>query len=163
MSQVAVPEEDIIVTDPGWIAYFAATGPPDNQPATANPWLGDWWAALAVQDDNDYLSSPHEPTSSVYVTKLNGIVNPEDLDGDWTMKFRAGKPSGITGQLNLTVQLRMNYTDETDDNTLGELLAEMIVEDISDTLTDYEMVVPNTETIGTGDGLYFRIIADYVP
>ena len=165
MTQIAQPESDTLVDD--WdnhlgdgIALFASL--------RITP-LGDDPDPPTAFIDDTFIVSETEPSGDVYVTKLEEVVNPESVFESWILKFRAEKMIDDATQLDLRVQLREGYVDETDQ---GELIFEELFESIAFGIQDFEMTmtVPDPvtpdgtpdidpSTIDTSD-LFVRLVAD---
>ena len=163
MTQIAQPESDAFIDD--WDREFG-----DGQDLFSSmritP-LGDDPDPPEDFIDQTFIVSETGPVSDVYVTKLEEVINPEEL-GDWVLKFRAQKMKNTAVNLDLTVQLRQLYVDEADQ---GDLIFEEVFENIPFGFTDFEMNMSVADPI-TPDGgdvdpisidtaeLFVRLIAD---
>ncbi len=121
--------------------------------------------------DDTFIISETEPMGDVYVTKLRDFINPEDLGDEWKIKFRAQKQSTSGVVLDLTVQLREDYVDETDEDSRGDLIFEQVFENIANGFQDFEVVMTVPDAINPDGGdinptsidtskLFVRLVAD---
>ena len=71
-----------------------------------------------VADDNDYIQSPLTPSNAVVVIKLSAVTDPISSSGH-TWRYRYGKNASAGDQIDITVEIRQGYVNES---TLGTLI-----------------------------------------
>jgi hypothetical protein len=111
-------------------------------------------------DDADYIRTVLSPTDDVYVTKLTSLTDPS-ASTSHTLQYRYGKSSAGGEQINLIVQLRQGYVDES---TMGTLIAEWTHTDIGSgwTLASQSLTGTQADSISNYGDLYIRIVGDSV-
>lgn len=113
-----------------------------------------------IASDTDYISSEGDPVTSPYVTGLSEVTNPEAAEGDQTVRYRYRKPDLAAAQVDLTVELREGYVDES---TKGALIASQVHEDVpADVFIAGSFVLEPFESslIVDYSDLYLRFVAD---
>lgn len=113
-----------------------------------------------VASDADYVQSGLAPSADVYVTKLSAVEDPQSSSGH-TVRYRYGKNASGGAQINLTVELRSAYTNES---TQGTLIASWSHTDVSDVLATAAQTLAGAEadSITSYGNLYLRFSATQV-
>ena len=111
--------------------------------------------------DSDYIRTQLSPTNDVYVTKLTALVDPQ-LSTGHLLTYRYAKEAASGDQVDLTVQLRSFYVNES---TLGTQIAEWVHTDIPSGWTQVQQILSGAEadaisTAAYVDELYVRIIGN---
>ncbi len=142
-------------------------GRPSEDISVGN-WLDEGAAASSIYasidetaaNDTDYVTSETGPASSVYVTKLSSIEDPS-ASINHIMKYRYKKNAQSGCQIDLTIQLRQDYTNE---GSQGTLLASAFHVDVASAWTTASYGLSGSETNDISDygSLYFRIYGDQV-
>lgn len=112
---------------------------------------------VSPANDADYIKSVANPANAVYVTKLTSVVDPQ-LSTGHIVRWRRGKDPASGGeQIDLTVELRQGYTNES---SLGTLIASKTVNNIAAAFTDDSMTLSGAEADAITDyaNLYLRFI-----
>ena len=111
-------------------------------------------------DDTDYIKSPLAPSNAAYVTKLSSVEDPQSSTGH-ILRYRYSKNAAGGAQIDLTVQLRQGYVNET---TQGTLIAQVVLTNISETFTTgtYTLSAAEADSITNYADLYVRIVANQV-
>ncbi|MCC2626388.1 MAG: hypothetical protein K0S14_38 [Thermomicrobiales bacterium] len=111
-------------------------------------------------DDADYVQSALAPTSDVYAVDLGTLEDPVSSTGH-VIRYRYKKSAASGAQVDLTVQLRQGYVNES---SLGTLIEEWVHTDISDTITAAAQTLGATEadSITNYADLQLRFVANQV-
>jgi hypothetical protein len=115
----------------------------------------------AVSDDADYVQSALAPTSDVYAVDLGTLEDPVSSTGH-VVRYRYKKNAAGGAQIDLTVQLRQGYVNES---TLGTLIATAGTHtNISDTITagSYTLSGAEADAITNYADLQLRFVANQV-
>jgi hypothetical protein len=114
----------------------------------------------AVASDSDYVRSAVAPTNDVIVFRLSDIEDPLSSSGH-VLRWRRAKDAAGGAQIDMTVQLRQGYVNES---TLGTLIASKAVTAISETFTDDSITLSGAEAdaITNYADLFVRILANQV-
>lgn len=114
----------------------------------------------SVASDADYIRSPTNPNTEVYVARLTSLTDPVSSSGH-VLRVRAGTDQAAGGnQIDLTAQLRQGYTNE---GSPGTLIATLTQANISQgSFTDYSVTLSGAEADSITDYtvLYVRIVLD---
>lgn len=110
-----------------------------------------------VADDSDYIRSPQAPSSHVTVIDLQNGTDPVSSTGH-VFRWRYNKDAAGGGTINLVVELRQGYVNES---TLGTLITSQTVNNITDTWTTGVYTLNGTEadTISDYTALSVRFVA----
>jgi hypothetical protein len=114
----------------------------------------------SVADDADYVQSALAPTSDVYAVDLGTLEDPVSSTGH-VIRYRYKKNASGGAQIDLTVQLRQGYVNES---SLGTLIEEWVHTNISDTITAAAQTLGGTEAdaITNYADLQLRFVANQV-
>ena len=115
----------------------------------------------ASPDNDDYAQSEVSPTASPVVFAL-GVGGDAGLSIGHTMRYRYGKVITGSGEtVNLTVQLRQGYTNESDQ---GTLIAEWTHSNITEALVTAEqrLTTAQADSITNYGTLFARLVAEAV-
>lgn len=109
-------------------------------------------------DDADYVRSAVGPSNAVYVTKLTARSDPAASTGH-IIRYRYSKDAPDGDLIDLTVQLREGYVDES---TPGTLIHEASHTDIGSSWTDGSFTLTGGEADSITDytSLYLRFVAN---
>ena len=112
----------------------------------------------STASDADYIKTGAAPTNDVYVTALSTLEDPVSSSGH-VVRFRYSKDAASGAQIDLTVQLRQGYTNES---SLGTLIASTAVTNISNSWTDGSFTLSGAEadSITNYGSLYLRFVAN---
>lgn len=108
--------------------------------------------------DSDYIKSPLAPTSDVYVTKLTSVEDPQVHTGH-KIRYRYQKNASGGATINLTVELRQGYVNES---TMGTLIKDWQHNDIGNGWTAQEQTLLETEADDITDyaSLFIRFLSN---
>jgi hypothetical protein len=111
-------------------------------------------------NDTDYIQSETAPANSPCVVKLSAVEDPQSSTGH-IIRFRYQKNSAGGAQINLTVQLREGYVNES---SQGTLIASTTVTDIPNgwVTGSYTLTGAEADAITNYADLYLRFIANQV-
>lgn len=110
----------------------------------------------AIPNDATFIKSRDAPVNDPYVTKLTPVAGAA-IQTDHVVRYRYRRQGGVGIQLNLTVQLRESYEDETDQ---GLLRASWLHANIAETFTTTESTLTESEVgnIVDYEDLFWRIV-----
>lgn len=113
-----------------------------------------------VADNTDFIRSALAPTADVYATKLTTLEDPVSSTGH-IVRYRYAKSAAGGAQIDLTVQLRQGYVNES---TLGTLIKEWVHTNISETITAQAQTLSGAEadSITNYADLTLRFVANQV-
>lgn len=110
-----------------------------------------------VADDADFVRSPTDPSSQVYVTKLTSITDPAVGTGH-VIRVRAGTDQASGGnQIDMVAEIRQGYVAET---SLGTLIATLTQTNITAggwTTYTYALTTTEANAISNYGDLYLRV------
>lgn len=156
MVQTAIPFADVFNSG-GWSSNAGFQGDPLYNSIASDPTVPE------SASDEQFIKTIHQPANEVYVTALNEFVYTQDTDGTWELFVRAQKASTSVAILDMRVQLIAGYIDE---DNLGDILFEELVEDVPETLTTFVFNIPKGSVEGSpgwtaapNSELYVRIEA----
>ena len=111
-------------------------------------------------DDSDFVRTGFGPTNDVYVVRLSAVTDPNVSTGH-TVRFRYRKSDTSANTIDLTVQLRQNYTNES---SQGTLIAQQILINIPATWTtgSFTLTAAEADAITDYGNLSLRFVADQV-
>lgn len=116
-----------------------------------------------VPADADFIESPLDPASEVYVCHLSNITDPLDDTGH-TVRYRLAKDPSGAEQVDVTVELREGYVNEA---TQGTLIASTVFLNIANGTADddeelLELILTTVEADSITDyaDLAVRVVAD---
>lgn len=111
-------------------------------------------------DHTDFIQSPLSPSSAVYVVKLSSVVNPNTTSGH-ILRFSYSASENNQQTIQLTVQLRQGYVNESNQ---GTLIAQRVVTSNSTSfVTDvYTLSSSEAGAITNYGDLYLRMVASAV-
>ena len=145
MAQFARPSTDAYNSD-GWT---------EDDGTSVNMW--DEINEVSASD-TDYVRSALAPTNDVYVTKLTSVNDPA-LSTGHVVRWRRQAPVAGGATVNLTVQLRQGYVNES---TLGTLIAEKATVAAPGSWADDSLTLSGAEADSITDyaDLYLRFLAN---
>lgn len=111
-------------------------------------------------DDADYVQSALAPTADAYVTKLTTLEDPVS-SASHVIRWRRRKSATGGAVVDLTVQLRQGYVNES---TLGTLIATVADATLPDAFasTSYTLSGAEADSITNYADLYLRFVANQV-
>jgi hypothetical protein len=150
MPQYAVPDADI--TDGNWLDHGASAVDMYADIAPGTP------GSIGAGDDATYIESPLAPSAEACAFGLSNVTDPLSSSGH-IMRWRRGKSAAGGAQINLTVQLRQNYTGEGSQGTLINGYADNNIPDSFTTTTD-TLSGAEADAITDYTDLQIRFVAD---
>jgi hypothetical protein len=113
-----------------------------------------------VADDADYIQSSAVPSNDVYVCSLSTLEDPVSSTGH-VVRYRYRKSAAGGAQIDLTVQLRQGYVNES---SMGTLIASATHADITETATSNTLALSGGEADAITDytALFLRFLFNQV-
>lgn len=111
-----------------------------------------------VADDADYIRTALTPTNDVFVTKLGTLEDPQASSGH-VVRYRYGKDAANGDQIDITVELRQAYVNES---TLGTLIASATHTNVAAFPVAGSITLSGTEADSITDyaNLFLRFVAN---
>jgi hypothetical protein len=111
--------------------------------------------------DTDYIKSPLAPSNSVYVTKFSTVEDPQASTGH-VVRYRYQKDAAGGAQINITIELRQGYTNESSQGTLIATVATLTNIANGWTTGSYTLSAGEADSITDYTALYLRIVTTQV-
>lgn len=110
-------------------------------------------------DDADYIRTQLSPSDDVYVTKLSAVEDPL-TDTGHVVRYRYRKDATSGEQIDLTVELREGYVDESTKGTLIASNTHTNIGGSSWTAGSFTLSGGEADSITDYSDLYLRFVGD---
>ncbi len=151
MAQYAVTDADIV--DGTWLDEAASGTNLFNGLIPGTP------GSIGAGDDSTYIVSVSNPSAAACGFNLSNIEDPVSQTGH-IMRWRRYKSAAGGGQIDLTVNLRMNYTTEGPDGTSITSQSDTDLSETVATATPYTLNSGEADAITDYTDLQIRFVAN---
>ena len=151
MAQYSTPSADVV--DGAWL---------DSAASATNLYLSivpGTPGSIASGDDTTYIESEANPSSSAVGLKLSTIEDPASPSGH-VLRWRRQKDAAGGGQIDLTITLNENYTDEGTQGTEIKSVADNDLSETPATATPITLADTEADSITDYSDLYIRFVAN---
>lgn len=141
---------------------------PDNDFNNPDSWQDDGGGGANIYQaideevaaDGDYIQSPLNPSSDVYVARLSDGQDPA-LSTDHNLRVRYAKSAAGGAQIDVTVELREGYVNE---GSQGSLIKQRVYSDVSDSFVtdEYGLSAGEADSITDYTDLFMRFVSNQV-